>query len=110
MKKIIKKNRGNTETENIKKLNEKFQNVLGRNANETEIRLFPYLINCLMDQTIERDKISFDEWDYLDDYEDKGLIVINTDNRIGCTKRFWNFITEITYDRYVCTIRQEPRN
>ena len=104
MNEIIQKNRGNVEDKNIEKLNKQFQKILGRDANGTEIRLFPYLSICLLDQKIERNKINFDEWKYLEDYEEKGLIIINSDNKIGCTKEFWNFMTEILYDRYVCEI------
>lgn len=103
--KIIDKSRGNVDRENIKHLDEKFQQMLGRDANKNEIRFFPYLIHSLMDQYIERDKLNGYELDLLQDYQDKGLLVKHYAD-IGCTKEFWNFITEIVYDRYVCEVEE----
>lgn len=90
--------RGNCE--NIEHLNAKFQEILGRNANKTEIRLFPYLIYSLQDGEIERKKLSEDERDLIKEYVSRGLMQ-KSSRQIACTKEFWNFITEITYDRYV---------
>lgn len=103
--KINEKLRGNTEEQNIKHLDKKFQKMLGRDANRNEIRLFPYLINCLMDQNVDRSKLDKHELDLLQDYQNKGLLVREF-TKIGCTKEFWDFINEIVYDRYVCEVEE----
>lgn len=103
--KIIDKSRGNADRENIKHLDKKFQQMLGRDANRNEIRFFPYLIHSLMDQYIERDKLNGYELDLLQDYQNKGLLVKQGSN-IGSTKEFWDFINEIVYDRYVCEVEK----
>lgn len=103
--KIIEKLRGNVEKQNIKHLDKKFQKMLGRDANKNEIRLFPYLICCLLDQYVDRRKLDKHELDLLQDYQDKELLVKQGTN-IGCSKEFWDFINEIVYDRYVCEVEE----
>ncbi len=103
--KIIEKLRGNVEKQNIKHLDKKFQKMLGRDANKNEIRFFPYLMHCLMDQYVDRNKLKKHELDLLQDYQNKGLLVKQGTN-IGCTKEFWDFINEIVYDRYVCEVEE----
>ena len=100
------KQRGNCEKENIKHLNKYFQAILGRDANLTEIRLFPYLLVSLQDQHIHNDRLSFEEHDLIADYENKGLF-IKRDNKCACTKEFFDFMSRITYDRYVCEIEEK---
>lgn len=102
---IIRKSRGNVEDQNIKHLDEKFQKMLGRNANKNEIRLFPYLMYCLMDQYVDRSRLARYEIDLLQDYQNKGLL-IKQGADIGATKEFWDFINEIVYDRYVCEVEE----
>lgn len=102
---IIEKSRGNVENQNIKHLDKKFKQILGRDANKNEIRFFPYLIHCLMDQYIDRSKLNKHEIDLLQDYENKGLLA-KQGTDIGCTKEFWDFINEVVYDRYVCEVEK----
>lgn len=104
--KLIEKLRGNVEKQNIKHLDKKFQKILGRDANKNEIRFFPYLVHCLMDQYVDRDKLNGHELDLLKDYQNKGLLVKQGID-IGCNKEFWDFINEIVYDRYVCEVEDE---
>lgn len=103
--KIIEKLRGNVENQNIKHLDKKFQQMLGRDANKNEIRFFPYLMHCLMDQYVDRNKLNEHELDLLHDYQNKGLLVKQGAD-IGSTKEFWDFISEIVYDRYVCEVEE----
>lgn len=49
--KIIEKLRGNVENQNIKHLDKKFQQMLGRDANKNEIRFFP-LFNALSNGSV----------------------------------------------------------
>lgn len=102
---IIEKSRGNVENQNIKHLDKKFQKMLGRDANKNEIRFFPYLMHCLMDQYIDRSKLNGHELDLLQDYENKGLLA-KQGTDIGCAKEFWDFINEVVYDRYVCEVEK----
>ena len=104
--KIIEKLRCNVEKQNIKHLDKKFQKMLGRDANKNEIRFFPYLMHCLMDQYVDRNKLKKHELDLLQDYQNKELLVKQGTN-IGCTKEFWDFINEIVYDRYVCEVEDD---
>lgn len=104
--KIIEKLRGNVEKQNIKHLDKKFQKLLGRDANKNEIRFFPYLVHCLMDQYVDRNKLNKHELDLLQDYQNKELLVKQGTN-IGCSKEFWDFISEIVYDRYVCEVEDD---
>ena len=103
--KIIEKLRGNVENQNIKHLDKKFQQMLGRDANKNEIRFFPYLMHCLMDQYVDRNKLNEHELDLLHDYQNKGVLVKQGAD-IGSTKEFWDFISEIVYDRYVCEVEE----
>lgn len=103
---IKSKQRGNCRKENMEHLDEDFQSILGRDANLTEIRLFPYLLVSLQDHHIEDDKLSFEEHDLIADYENKGLF-IKRDNECACTKEFFEFMSRITYDRYVCEIEEK---
>lgn len=103
---IKAKQRGNCQKENIEHLNEDFQNMLGRDANLTEIRLFPYLLVSLQDHHIDNNKLSFEEHDLIEDYENKGLF-IKRDDKCACTKEFFEFMSRITYDRYVCEIEEK---
>lgn len=103
--KIIEKLRGNVENQNIKHLDKKFQKMLGRDANKNEIRFFPYLMHCLMDQYVDRSNLNKHELDLLQDYQNKGLLVKQGTN-IGSTKEFWDFINETVYDRYVCEVEE----
>lgn len=100
------KQRGNCRKENIEHLNEYFQAMLGRDANLTEIRLFPYLLVCLQDQHIDNSKLSFEEHDLIEDYENKGLFIKRND-KCACSKEFFEFMSKITYDRYVCEIEEK---
>lgn len=84
------KKRGNCE--NIEHLNAKFQEILGRNANKTEIRLFPYLIYCLQDNEIEREKLSKDERDLIKEYVSRGLM-----QKIFKANRLYKRILEFYY-------------
>lgn len=86
--------------EDIEQLNPIFQKILGRNANKTEIRLFPYLICCLQDQEIERERLNNEEINLIKEYVEKKLM-FKQGRTIGCTREFWSFITQVTYDRYV---------
>lgn len=92
------KQRGNCE--NLEHLNLKFQKILNRPVNKTEVKLFPYLIHCLMDQEIDRRKLSSEEQKLIKDYIEKGLL-IKASRTIGCSKEFWTFLTDVTYDKYV---------
>lgn len=103
---IKAKQRGNCQKENIEHLNKDFQTMLGRDANLTEIRLFPYLLVSLQDQIIHNDRLSFEEHDLIEDYENKGLF-IKRDNKCACSKEFFEFMSRITYDRYVCEIEEK---
>lgn len=103
---IKAKQRGNCEKEKIKHLNKDFQAMLGRDANLTEIRLFPYLLVSLQDQIIHNDRLSFEEHNLITDYENKGLF-IKRDDKCACTKEFFEFMSRITYDRYVCEIEEK---
>ena len=89
--------------ENIEHLDSMFQKMVGRNANIAEIRLFPYLVYSLLDQEIDRAKLSEEERELIKDYVQKGLMHKRS-RTIGCTKEFWDFITEVTYDRYVLEV------
>lgn len=100
---IKSKQRGNCRKENIEHLNKDFQAMLGRDANLAEIRLFPYLLVSLQDHHIDNNKLSFEEHDLIEDYENKGLF-IKRDNNCAYTKEFFEFMSRITYDRYVCEI------
>ena len=100
---IINK-RMSSDPEALKHLNARFQEMLGRDANIAEIKLFPFLIQSLMDRYFEKFKLYPEERDYIKDYEKKNLIAINDDKQIGCTKEFWDFMCEIVYDRRVCEI------
>lgn len=102
--KIIEKSRGNSEENKIKHLDNKFQKMLGRDANKNEIRFFPRLMHWLTEQYVDEDTLNGYEVDLLQDYQDKGLLV-KQDIDIGCTKEFWDFVNEIVYDRYVCDIK-----
>ena len=53
-----------------------------------------------MDQEIDRRKLSSEEQKLIKDYIEKGLL-IKASRRIGCSKEFWAFLTDVTYDRYV---------
>lgn len=103
---IKSKQRGNCQKENIEHLNEDFQAILGRDANLTEIRLFPYLLVSLQDHHIDNAKLSFEEHDLIADYENKGLF-IKRDDKCACSKEFFEFMSRITYDRYVCEIEEK---
>ena len=95
---IIEKNRGGKE--HIELVKKDFEKFLGRDPSLLEIRLFPYLIYSLMDQMIEREKITLEEKVLLTNYEKQGFIK-KRGTDIGCTKEFWNFITDVVYKTYV---------
>lgn len=95
---IIEKSRGSVEYVEI--LNPKFQKMLGRDTSILEIRLFPFLMYSLTDQYLEREKIRSGERELLNEYQSKGLLVINGAD-IGCTREFWEFISSIVYESYV---------
>lgn len=97
-KKLIGKSRGNVECVEI--LNPKFQKMFGRDTSILEIRLFPFLMYSLTDQYLEREKIRLGEKELLNEYQSKGLLVINGTD-IGCTKEFWDFISSVVYESYV---------
>lgn len=96
--KIIKKNRGGKE--HVELVKKEFEEFLKRDPSLLEIRLFPYLIYSLMDQMIEREKITLEERELLENYEKQGFIKKRGID-IGCTKEFWDFITDIAYKTYV---------
>lgn len=100
----IKRKRVSRDPETFKHLNARFQEVLGRDANVTEIQLFPFLMQSLMDKHFQKFKLHPEEEDYIKDYKKKNLIVIDKDDQIGCTKKFWDFISEVVYDRRVSEI------
>lgn len=62
-------------------------------------------MHCLMDQYVDRNKLNEHELDLLHDYQNKGLLVKQGAD-IGSTKEFWDFISEIVYDRYVCEVEE----
>ena len=101
--KLVLKDRGNFEKANKEKLNKLFEEVLGREASKEDIRLFPYLTYSLQDQRIDIRKSSYEEEDFLEDYTNKGLFLIE-DGKIGCTKEFWDFLTNVVYETYICEI------
>lgn len=96
--KIIEKNRGGKE--HLKFVKKDFEKFLGRDPSLLEIRLFPYLVYSLMDQTLEREKLTSEERELLENYEKQGFIKTRGAD-IGCTKEFWDFITDIVYKTYV---------
>lgn len=103
---IKAKQRGNCQKENIEHLNKDFQAMLGRDANLIEIRLFPYLLVSLQDQIIHDNRLSFEEQDLIEDYENKGLFA-KRNGSCACTKEFFEFMSRITYDRYVCEVEEK---
>lgn len=64
--------------ENLEHLNLKFQKILNRPAR----------------------KLSSEEQKLIKDYIEKDLL-IKASRTIGCSKEFWTFLTDVTYDRYV---------
>ncbi len=102
--KIIEKKRGGKEyLEFVKKDFEKF---FGRDPSLREIRLFPYLTYSLMNQKIEREKMNSEERELLTNYERQGFIK-KRGTDIGCTKEFWDFMTDIVYKTYVQEVEDD---
>ena len=102
--KIVEKNRGGKE--HVELVKKEFEEFLKRDPSLLEIRLFPYLIYSLMDQMIEREKITLEERELLKNYERRGFIK-KRGTDIGCTKEFWDFITDIAYKTYVQEVENE---
>lgn len=102
--KIIEKNRGGKE--HLELIKKDFEKFLGRDPSLLEIRLFPYLVYSLMDQIIEREKITSKERELLTNYEKQGFIK-KRGTDIGCTKEFWDFLTDIVYKTYVQEVEDD---
>lgn len=81
-----------------------FQKVLGRDPKQGEIGLISYLSTCLQDQEIDLKELNYFELSLLNEYQDKYFIeydLNSTNSRIGCTREFWEFISEVIFNRYV---------
>ena len=83
------------------KINEIAKNMIGREINQRELRLIPYIQYVLVnEQEIRQDKINDEERNFLKKFEEEGFIKIHID-KIKVTKKFWDFMCEILFESYV---------
>ena len=77
---------------------------LGNKYNVTfkELRLIPYVQYTLLNHTpIDRRCINDDEDYILTIWESEGKISISDDDRLSCTKEFWDWMNAILWESYV---------
>lgn len=79
----------------------KMKSFLGRDTSRTELRLYPYLIDVMMnDQKIDPNKINGEERKILQLLRESGHIEGGAGG-LAITKEFYDFITDIVFDSYV---------
>jgi len=75
--------------------------IFGREVYIREMRLIPYVRNCLVNGgTISMGSVDDDEKMFLDEWEEKGLIKISG-NKISCSEEFWNITNLMMWSTYV---------
>tara|TARA_B100001540_G_scaffold314396_1_gene339240 strand:+ start:914 stop:1231 length:318 start_codon:yes stop_codon:yes gene_type:complete len=75
----------------------------------TQLRLMPTLYQSLMsdDQKLDPDSITAAESKILQEWTKEGWITWGEDHRLGCTKPFWNAVSELLWLSYVCPEGEE---
>lgn len=88
-------------TESIQK---KAKDFLGREINQTELRLIPYIQYVMVnEQKIDIRKINAEERKILRLWKDGGHIQGGAGSEgLSITKEFWDFMCEILWLAYVC--------
>lgn len=87
------------------KVHELSEKLLGRQMTITELRLLPYLDNCIKDFNILKDthfrsKVSDDEIEFIHWLEEQGHVLWQAD-KIMVTKEFYDFMKEVLWESYV---------
>lgn len=86
-------------TEELKK---KAEQYLGREFTQDELRLYPYLCYCsLNDARIERAKTTPEEQDIIHMLESEGRLQREYPSYMHPTREFWVFMNECLADSYV---------
>ena len=95
-----KQGRGNlTEQIRVKALD-----LMGKEISVTELRLMPYLQYVLMNERkFDVCKLNNEDIGIIQEWESEGYISFETDieNKILCTKAFWDIMCEILFLGYV---------
>lgn len=74
----------------------------GRVLTQTELRLFPYLVHCALNQErIQPSSINDVEREFIRSYKDQGLMEGGASSPVRLTKEFWSFVSEVLWLGYV---------
>ena len=72
------------------------------NVTLKELRLIPYVQYSLLNHTpIDIRRVDKEELDILEKWESDGKIHTSDDNKLSCTKEFWDWINAILWESYV---------
>lgn len=83
----------------IPEIQEKAVAFLGREITQRELRLMPYLLYCLMnDSNVERSCINAEEEQILTDWEKQGYIQYFP---LKISKQFYDFANELMFISYI---------
>lgn len=86
-------------TEDIKQISKKF---LGREISQKELRLYPYIQFCLMnDRRLDPRRVDQEEREILSLLREEGHIEGGASyNSLGCTYAFWRYISRVLWLSY----------
>lgn len=74
---------------------------LKREISQEELRLIPYFQYCLInDQHIDRARVNETELKILEEWNTEGLIKLNDIDKLQCSKKFWNLMSEVIWIAY----------
>lgn len=80
-------------------IQEKAVAFFGREITQRELRLIPYLLHCLMnDSNVERSRVNAEEKQILSDWEKQGYI---QHFPFKISKRFYDFANELMFISYI---------
>ena len=72
------------------------------NVTLKELRLIPYVQYCLLNHTpIDIRRVDEEELEILEKWKSDNKIHESDDNRLSCTKEFWDWMNAILWESYV---------
>ena len=84
------------------KIKEKAEKYLGREFTQKELRLYPYMQYCFMNEgRIDRQHTNTEERDILQNLVDEHRLVREYPAYFAPTREFWMFMNDILADAYV---------
>ena len=90
-----------------KEVQEISKRMIGREINQEELRLLPYIQYVLMnEQYFDMRKLNAPEHDILSLWESEGFY-FPSPTKIAVTKKFWDFMSEVLFQSYVLQVGEK---